>query len=60
LSIAIDAETAGDSRTNEVVQTLTSFTDLTEPEPSNTVRFHASQRAFNKFLKAELVIALAG
>ncbi|PLW42118.1 hypothetical protein PCANC_10977 [Puccinia coronata f. sp. avenae] len=36
LSIAIDAETAGDSRTNEVVQTLTSFTDLTEPEPSNT------------------------
>ncbi|PLW18291.1 hypothetical protein PCANC_16393 [Puccinia coronata f. sp. avenae] len=36
LSITIDAKTAGDSRTNEVVQTLTSFTDLTEPEPSNT------------------------
>jgi hypothetical protein len=60
LSITIDAETAGGSKPNEIVQTPTSFTDLTQPEPSNAVRFHASQRAFNRFLKAELVIALPG
>ncbi|PLW20173.1 hypothetical protein PCASD_17519 [Puccinia coronata f. sp. avenae] len=35
LSITIDAETAGGSKPNEVVQTPTSFTDLTQPEPSN-------------------------
>ncbi|PLW34328.1 hypothetical protein PCANC_25514 [Puccinia coronata f. sp. avenae] len=35
LSITIDAETAGGSKPNEIVQTSTSFTDLTQPEPSN-------------------------